>query len=71
MWPVPVLVVFSTGQFMRILFKIYFLLDAEVLQGNTASIFNTAFTHNGWLLMQETSTGQNHKNYVDAVPETI
>ena len=49
----------------RILSKVYFLLNAEVLQGNTA-VFSILHP----LIVQETSTGQYHKNYVDGVPKT-
>ena len=54
---------------LGILFKVYFLLNAEVFQENTA-VFSILFSLIR-LLMQETSTEQNNKNYIDVAPKTI
>ena len=71
-WPVPVSVVLSTVQFIyfyrttslmsKILFKICFSLNNEVLQGNTA-VFLILHSLKDWLLVEETFTGQYHSNY--------
>ena len=79
-WPVPVLMVLSTIQFMylysttslmlRTLFKYtsYWMLKfcKEILQ-----YFQYSIHSKSWLLLKETSTRQNHKNYIDEVPKKI